>query len=123
MIVISNATPLITLAKIRQFDLLEKLLTEIVISDEVWNEVVVSGAGRSDSDETAKAGWIRVVSLMDSTLLSFAIRAKPFALRRPALHSAIPNPQFCTSRIPFALRSLLFAARNSSRKTALWRQI
>jgi predicted nucleic acid-binding protein len=41
VIVVSNSTPLITLAKVGYFDLLQKLFTEITISQEVWNEVVV----------------------------------------------------------------------------------
>lgn len=63
MIVVSNATPLITLAKVGYFDLLQKLFSEITISGEVWNEVVVQGAGRSGSMETAQAGWVHVASL------------------------------------------------------------
>ena len=69
MIVVTNATPLITLAKVGYFDLLQKLFVEITISQEVWNEVVVKGAGRSGSAETAQAGWIRVVSLANAALL------------------------------------------------------
>jgi predicted nucleic acid-binding protein len=45
VIVVSNATPLITLAKVGHFDILQKLFTEITISQEVWNEVVVKGIG------------------------------------------------------------------------------
>ncbi len=70
MIVVSNATPLITLAKVGYFDILQKLFTEITISQEVWNEVVIKGAGRSGSSETGQASWIRVVSLANPTRLS-----------------------------------------------------
>ena len=69
MIVVSNATPLIALAKVGHFDLLQKLFSEVTISQEVWNEVVVKGARRSGSDETARAGWIQVVSLANPTLV------------------------------------------------------
>jgi predicted nucleic acid-binding protein len=67
VIVVSNATPLIILAKVGYFDLLEKLFAEITISQEVWTEVVVKGAGRSGSAETAQASWIHVASLTDAT--------------------------------------------------------
>lgn len=70
MIVVSNATPLITLAKVGYFDVLQKLFTEITISQEVWNEVVVNGAGRSGSVETARASWIEVVALTNASQLS-----------------------------------------------------
>ena len=69
MIVVSNATPLIVLAKVGYFDLLQKLFAEITISQEIWNEVVVKGAGRSGSAETAQASWIQVASLADPTQL------------------------------------------------------
>lgn len=69
MIVVSNSTPLITLAKVGYFNLLQKLFAEITISREVWNEVVVKGAGRSGSVETAEASWIQVASLADPTQL------------------------------------------------------
>jgi predicted nucleic acid-binding protein len=69
VIVVSNATPLIILAKVGYFDLLQKLFAEITISQEVWTEVVVKGAGRSGSAETAEASWIQVASLADPTQL------------------------------------------------------
>lgn len=69
MIVVSNSTPLITLAKVGYFDLLQKLFTEITISQEVWDEVVVSGAGLAGSSETSQAGWIKVSSVADSSLV------------------------------------------------------
>ncbi|MEP6912442.1 MAG: DUF3368 domain-containing protein [bacterium] len=69
MIVVSNATPLIILAKVGYFELLQKLFAEITISQEVWTEVVVKGAGRSGSAETAQASWIQVASLADPTQL------------------------------------------------------
>ena len=46
MIVVSNATPLIGLASINRFDLLHELFGEIIISQAVYDEVVV--AGRAD---------------------------------------------------------------------------
>jgi uncharacterized protein len=69
VIVVSNSTPLITLAKVGYFDLLQKLFTEITISQEVWDEVVVSGAGLAGSSETSQAGWIKVSSVADSSLV------------------------------------------------------
>jgi uncharacterized protein len=70
VIVVSNATPLITMAAVGQFDLLSRLFTEITISEEVWTEVVVQGAGRFGALETSQANWIQVVPLADSVLLS-----------------------------------------------------
>jgi predicted nucleic acid-binding protein len=69
VIVVSNSTPLITLAKVGYFDLLQELFTEITISQEVWNEVVVRGAGLAGSSETSQAGWINVGSVANSALI------------------------------------------------------
>jgi uncharacterized protein len=69
VIVVSNSTPLITLAKVEYFDLLQKLFNEITISQEVWNEVVVRGAGLAGASETSQAGWIKVSSVANSALV------------------------------------------------------
>lgn len=69
MIVVSNSTALITLAKVGYFDLLQKLFIEIIISEEVWNEVVVRGDGLAGSSETSQAGWIKVSSVANSVLI------------------------------------------------------
>jgi predicted nucleic acid-binding protein len=61
VIVVSNASPLIILAKISFFNLPQLLFNEIMISEEVWNEIVVKGSGLSGSTETQQAdqsGWI-----------------------------------------------------------------
>ena len=60
MIVLSNASPLITLAKIESLDLLPSLFGEIVITPEVRAEVVVEGSGLPGSVEILLARWIRV---------------------------------------------------------------
>jgi predicted nucleic acid-binding protein len=58
MTVISNSTPLIYLAAIGQFDLLHDLYGSVHIPSAVYDEVVVQGAGRWGSAETAAANWI-----------------------------------------------------------------
>lgn len=69
MIVVSNSTPLITLAKVGHFDLLKQLFTEITISDEVWDEVVIKGAGQSGASETSQADWIKVSPIANPALI------------------------------------------------------
>ena len=69
MIVVSNSTPLITLAKVGHFDLLKLLFTEITISHEVWEEVVVKGVNQPGSGETSQANWIKVHPLIKSSLI------------------------------------------------------
>jgi predicted nucleic acid-binding protein len=43
--VVSNSSPLISLAKIEMFHLLGELYGKIIISAEVYAEVVIAGAG------------------------------------------------------------------------------
>lgn len=60
MIVVSNSSPLIALAKIDAFDLLRRLYGNLVIPSVVYEEVVAAGAGLAGSLETAQAEWIEV---------------------------------------------------------------
>ena len=76
MTVVSNASPLIVLAKVGWLHLLEALFGGILISRQVFEEVVVTGAGLPGADETAQAHWIRVVEVPGAgALLASAGRA------------------------------------------------
>lgn len=70
MIVVSNASPLIILAKLGLFDLPHRLFSEITISQEVWNEVVINGAGLPGSAEAQHAVWLRVAQLANPAQLT-----------------------------------------------------
>jgi predicted nucleic acid-binding protein len=56
--VVSNSGPLINLAKIGQFTLLEDLFQRLIIPPEVFEEVAVRGAGQPGAMETRTARWI-----------------------------------------------------------------
>ena len=60
MIVVSNSSPLITLARILQLDLLRQLFGQIHIAEEVRQEVVVRGAGRPGAEAVRLADWIQI---------------------------------------------------------------
>ncbi|HEV2988975.1 MAG TPA: hypothetical protein VG759_11070 [Candidatus Angelobacter sp.] len=60
MIVASDSSPLIALAKIDCFSLLQKLYGQIVISSEVYAEVVVVGAGLAGAADTSMSSWVEV---------------------------------------------------------------
>jgi len=64
-LIISNASPLIGLARIEQLCILRKLWSEIVIPDGVYKEVVIEGEGKQGANAIKKAckEWIRVVSV------------------------------------------------------------
>ena len=66
MIVVSNTTPLIGLAVIDQFHLLQALFGKINIPQAVYNEVVVAGKTADGAkQQVAQAAWINIVTIQD----------------------------------------------------------
>lgn len=74
MKVVADASPLIALAKVGEFALLEKLFEHILITSEVHAEVVTMGAGLPGAEETSKASWIEVQRIRSQTNLTGAQR-------------------------------------------------
>jgi len=70
MIVVSNAGPLIALARIERFSLLRSIFGHLCIPQAVYDEVVVKGAGRAGADETRKAvgDWIEILPVKDTAM-------------------------------------------------------
>lgn len=60
MIVVSNSSPLITLARIGQLHLLASFYERILVPAEVHHEVTVAGKDLPGAEEVRKAGWIEV---------------------------------------------------------------
>lgn len=58
MSIVSNASPLINLARIGQLNLLSQLYGKLLIPEAVWHEVVIEGAGQPGADEVKTASWI-----------------------------------------------------------------
>lgn len=66
MMVVSNTTPLIGLASIQRFDLLQQLFSEIHIPPAVYAEAVVAGREEGGAkQEVSIATWIKTVSVQD----------------------------------------------------------
>ncbi len=63
MKVVSDASPLIALARIDCLDLLTKLYPNVLISTEVHSESMVAGAGLPGARQIAQAEWIEVSSI------------------------------------------------------------
>jgi hypothetical protein len=59
MSIVSNASPLINLARIGKLSVLKELYSELVIPEAVWHEIVVEGAGQPGADEVKAADWIK----------------------------------------------------------------
>jgi hypothetical protein len=55
MTMVSNASPLITLARIGQLDLLRQLYNDIIIPEAVWHEVVVEGTNQPGAEVVGSA--------------------------------------------------------------------
>jgi predicted nucleic acid-binding protein len=58
VILVVDASCLITLAKIGRLNLVREFADQVVIPDAVYNEVVGRGAGRPGHAEVAQASWI-----------------------------------------------------------------
>ena len=77
MTTISNASPLIALARLDLFLVLRSLFGEIVVPEAVWQEVVIQGAGKPGTETIARAaqeGWLRQQPVQDR-LAVLALRA------------------------------------------------
>lgn len=69
MNVVSNASPLINLARVGVLDLLPKLYTGVTLPEAVWQEVVVLGKGQPGAQEVGSATWIRVQAVTNRPLV------------------------------------------------------
>jgi predicted nucleic acid-binding protein len=66
MLVVSNSSPLIALARLSYLDLLHSLYNEILIPQAVYQEVVQTGKGREGAAAVEAAPWITVQTVQDS---------------------------------------------------------
>jgi len=62
---VADSSPLVILAELGSFDLLNRFFPRLYISSEVHHEVVVCGAGLPRASEVAKAEWIEVKRLQN----------------------------------------------------------
>jgi uncharacterized protein len=60
VIVVSDSSPLISLARVRQLKLRRDLYSRVMIPFEVYEEVTAAGSGLPGSEEVRRAGWIEV---------------------------------------------------------------
>ncbi len=70
MILVVDASVLITLARIGRLQLLQEVADEIVIPNAVHDEVVGRGAGRPGHAEVAQASWISQRHVRDHTAVA-----------------------------------------------------
>lgn len=73
MKVVSNASPLITLARIGHLDSLHKLYGAVHIPTVVYDEVVIAGSGMPGATAVSRADWIHVSAVQDLDRLANTI--------------------------------------------------
>jgi predicted nucleic acid-binding protein len=67
--IVSNASPLISLARLRSLDLLRQFYGKLLIPEAVWQEIVVEGAGQPGAEEVKGAEWISVQAVANHSLV------------------------------------------------------
>lgn len=70
MIVVSNTSPLTSLAAIGQFDLLHRLYGQVHIPEGVWLELSAEGRRWPGCDEVAAAQWIECRTVQNGSLVT-----------------------------------------------------
>lgn len=69
MSIVTNSSPLISLARIGKVDLLRNLYRELLIPEAVWHEVIEEGVGQAGVKEVENAKWIRVRPIENKELV------------------------------------------------------
>lgn len=69
MKVVSNASPLINLARIGQLALLPRLFGRLLLPQAVWQEVVEDGRGQPGAEEIRRANWIERATVSNQPLV------------------------------------------------------
>lgn len=70
MIVVSDASPIISLAAVKQLTLVQQLYERIVIPEAVHNEIAVTGHGEAGATEVQTLKWIETRKVTDRTLVA-----------------------------------------------------
>ena len=67
--IVSDSSPLISLARIDKLDLLHRLYGELLIPQAVWHELVVKGVGQPGVEEIKSAAWIKTTVVANDELV------------------------------------------------------
>jgi predicted nucleic acid-binding protein len=68
-VIVSDSSPLISLAQIGRLDLLHRLYNELLVPQAVWNEVVLRGVDQPGVDELKAASWIKTEAVSNRELV------------------------------------------------------
>ena len=75
MIVVSDSTPLISLMKASQLDILKKLFGDVLIPEAVFSELTTNDAFPKEAALIRKSAFIKVVTVSDHKAVSLLQRA------------------------------------------------
>lgn len=68
---VSNSSVLIALSSIGQLELIKaRFPSGVIIPQAVWKEVVETGRGRSGAEQVAKASWLTIYPVTNTSLIS-----------------------------------------------------
>ncbi len=73
MVVVSNSTPLICLARIDNLTLLKSIFKEIAIPNAVYEEVYKKGKTREQFKTLNEADWIKIVEIKNQFAVNFLL--------------------------------------------------
>lgn len=73
LIVVSDATPLIALARINQLSLLPAMFGEVLIPGAVYSEIVFAGDSRVGATEIQSASWIETTAVRDRIKVNYLL--------------------------------------------------
>jgi predicted nucleic acid-binding protein len=111
-LVISDSSPIMSLAIIGQLRLIQELFGKIIIPKEVWDELIIEGKGKPGTNEIEKAKWIKVAKVKNDSLfktLSKDLDVGESPLRPLHWQSKERRTSFCWMR-PTLVISLSFMA-------------
>jgi len=65
MSIVADSGPILSCARANRLELLHQVITDLIIPDAVYEEIVIRGAGKPGSAEVQGASWIRRLSVRD----------------------------------------------------------
>jgi uncharacterized protein len=68
--VVSNATPVISLLKISQLDILRELYSEVLVPNAVFQEIE-AGKNKTYYQDLSKLNWVRIVDIRNTSALKY----------------------------------------------------
>jgi uncharacterized protein len=69
MSVVADSGPILSFARANRLELLHQVVSDLIIPDAVYEEIVIRGAGKPGSTEVQGASWIRHLPVRDRAFI------------------------------------------------------